>query len=374
MSDERSSGVGEAEDDGDEFIVAKTQARKKPKVDGNWSDDDVRSFIQAVEVRRALWDFGCDDYKNNVKRVNAWQSISEEFQHRFTPAVLKAKWNAIKSTYSKTKAKFQSCKSGQATNEKNLPHWSYWKDMLFIYENELANNTKSESNFEKFVDDIIIEEQSQPIATVTSAVAKQNNKRRKVLSTTPVQSQQFPISEEHVSRAVDALGKIDDEWDVFGAYIASQMRKINQQNHRLAVKLQRTINNATMDALDELDAGPSILSSTVLSNQDKWQIVSNPNLPPGAMQMIPIGQFSRENNVEISDADIVFTDELQSVAASTEKNTSQNESVPIVVNSEITKSSEELATPTTNAAEMSQKTVAVQKKKRTTPRGKTNKK
>lgn len=338
MSEKLENSFDEEDED---FVVAKSQKRKKPKVAGEWTESNVRSFIQAVELRRCLWDFACDDHKNGVKRASAWQSISDEFENRFTPAVLKAKWNVIKSTYTKTKAKFQSCKSGQAASDKKLPHWGFWQDMQFIYENELTNNTKSESNFtfEKFVENIIEDESnSQSIlssvsqhststsatatttsstATTTSANVRQNRKKRNELPT-PAQPQS--IGEEMLSRAVDVLAKNDDEWDIFGAYIASQMRKINGTNGRSAAKLQRTINNAIMDALDDLHTGPMLISSTTLTGKDKWQIVSDPNLPPGTMQVVGIDQFlSANNNVRIEDAEIEFTDgdEMQNMGSST---------------------------------------------------------
>lgn len=324
------------EDDGEdeEFVVAKSQKRKKPKVAGEWAESDVRSLIQAVELRRCLWDFACDEHKNGVKRANAWQSMSVDFENRFTPAVLKAKWNVIKSTYTKTKAKFQSCKSGQAASDKKLPHWGYWQDMQFIYENELINNTKAESNFtfEKFVENIIEDESnSQSIlssvsqhSTFTSATATTSSgnarQHRKKCNELPTPAQPKSVGEEVLSRAVDVLAKNDDEWDIFGAYIASQMRKINGTNSRSAAKVQRTINNAVMDALDDLHTGPTLISSTTLTGKDKWQIVSDPNLPPGTMHVVGIDQFlSANNDVRIEDAEIEFTDgdEMQNMGSST---------------------------------------------------------
>lgn len=142
--------------------VKSSQRRKKEKVAGYWPVEDVRKLIRAVESRCCIWDFACEDHKNSTVRSSAWQSISDHFENRFTAAVLKAKWNIIKSTYSKIKTKFLSRGSTEATVEKKIPDWMYWKDMLFIYEYELVNGTKSESNFSlnEFVDNIIEYESS----------------------------------------------------------------------------------------------------------------------------------------------------------------------------------------------------------------------
>lgn len=304
MSDEQSS----TEDDERDSLPKSSQRRKKPKVEGDWTETDVRSLIQAIKLRGCIWDSACVDHNNGIKRSSAWQSISDEFNNRFTPSMLKAKWNVIKTTYSKNKSKFFSWKSAQVTNENKLPSWIYWKDMLFIYEHDMGNGSKSVSNSSFDVDNIIEDEsslQSIPLSRSPTAVVavtettdvKQNNKKRKILPTTPAQSQQYSFdSEGNLSRAVDVSNIDNDEWDIFGIYMATQMRKINDQNRRIATQVQRTINNVTLDALDKLYAGPSLISSTIPSVQGKYQIQMVP--------MVPNLQIASANEDEFRNGDI----------------------------------------------------------------------
>lgn len=98
------------------------------------------------------------------------------------------------------------------------------------------------------------------------------------------------------------------------------MRKINYQNNRFAAQVQRTIINTTMDALDELYSGPSLISSTILSSQEKYQIVKDPSLPPGMVQVVPNQPIMSANNVQLDNSDIAFSNGSQNVAATIENN------------------------------------------------------
>lgn len=113
----------------------------------SWSKKRTLSFLDAIKDRPSLWDATDPDYKDRQKKADDWRSLSKQFTLPISD--LKRKLNALKSQYSREKAKGEkSRKSGSGTKTIYKSNWWGIKEMGFLYENnepvDTADNIGSE--------------------------------------------------------------------------------------------------------------------------------------------------------------------------------------------------------------------------------------
>ncbi|XP_073828453.1 uncharacterized protein [Musca autumnalis] len=97
--------------------------RMKPKVIKEWTEDDILKLISLVEKQTCLWNAAYEGYTNKTIRDKCWQHISEEFDKKYTPDDLKAKWTNLRIQY-----------RGYASRSKTKspPKWRYFNLMDFV--------------------------------------------------------------------------------------------------------------------------------------------------------------------------------------------------------------------------------------------------
>lgn len=250
----RTSNSSEVESEGSSplgplCVVQRPKRKGKPKVKDKWTTDDVRSLIHAVEKFPCIWDYASADHKILNKRYQAWRYINKKLGKRYGAVQCKAKWNSVKITFNKNKLKTQ-CQGAKP----HTPHWEFWADMQFIFENESTNHTISESNvdFDLETDSSTAASTSRSTGATGTSVA--NGEHRIEL---PTAQRPAPIVDTAVKRAVDVLDAAgDDEWQIFGNYLASQLRRFNKCNPRIANRIHRAVSRCILDGLEELDAPP----------------------------------------------------------------------------------------------------------------------
>ncbi|CAH2109305.1 unnamed protein product [Euphydryas editha] len=89
--------------------------------------DFTEKLIQEVRNRPILYLLNHPDYKNNMKKLQAWREIQRELNEEVV--TLKAKWKNLKDSYKKYKLSKKST-SGQAA--KKLQNWTWADQMNFI--------------------------------------------------------------------------------------------------------------------------------------------------------------------------------------------------------------------------------------------------
>lgn len=120
------------------------RSRVKPKVAGDWSDDDIHKLISSVEAVPILWNAANPRYKNKIERQNAWMELSENtFDGKFTSDILLAKWSNLRIQYRGYLAKMKT-KSGQAAA--TPPPWKFFSSMEFVGRTEAEQTAPTESN------------------------------------------------------------------------------------------------------------------------------------------------------------------------------------------------------------------------------------
>lgn len=254
------------------------QSRPKPKVSHKWGNDEIHKFISIVQDHECIWNFSLKEHKNLNQRESAWQIIDDEMGG-LGIAELKAKWTSVSTTYRSVKAKMSAQKSGQGA--KTPVHWEFWSDMQFMNKNESANNTVSESNLDfatfaasemgSILEDenasnssIIPSSASTTVSMPTSlAAAGSGVAQRKRKASTPSPSPlPFANKEQLIKRAIAVLEKKDedDEWQKFGDYMASELRKMAITHSETANQTKRKLARGLLDAWEVAESSVSTLT------------------------------------------------------------------------------------------------------------------
>lgn len=120
--------LGEAEQPLMTKPKGKRARRSKPKVRAEWSEDDINKLIGCVESSPSLWNASDENYSNSIVRQNAWESIANQFDTKFTNDELNAKWTNLRIQFRSYNAR--KTKSGQGA-ESNVK-WKYFNAMSFV--------------------------------------------------------------------------------------------------------------------------------------------------------------------------------------------------------------------------------------------------
>lgn len=121
----------------------KIRKQSRPKVQSDWSPEQVTKLIEAVEERRVLWDKSLEEYKH--PSLSAWEGVAETIAHG-TPDECKAKWTNLRITFNINLAKYRSKKSGQGTDENFKITWKHFQSMLFLEAADVHQSTESTSS------------------------------------------------------------------------------------------------------------------------------------------------------------------------------------------------------------------------------------
>lgn len=140
-SDEKDSPIHLHEKEIEGKKSKKIYKQIRPKVNGEWSHEDIVKLITAVEQRPTLWDISSPQYK--LPKTVAWQEIADSFGER-TADECKAKWSNLRVTFKTNLSKSKRQKSGAAAG--GFIVWKYFNSMMFLDVNETSQTTESISS------------------------------------------------------------------------------------------------------------------------------------------------------------------------------------------------------------------------------------
>lgn len=205
--------------------------RKKPSVTSTWTNSEINDLIQSVEEHPCIWEYSSADYKDRLKREQAWRKIAEKCPGHAVEEC-KAKWANIKTAFLNVKKKMTT-KSGQGA-ENTQPHWPHWTAMQFYHSHDSAKSRSSVST---------LEDDSPPTTSCISLSAK----TRKL-------PEEKSGDADLMQRAVKYLETDEeDNWHAIGMYLASQLRQIAKTNKKAANKLHLQLVKTTMEAIVEAE-------------------------------------------------------------------------------------------------------------------------
>lgn len=251
---------------------AKT-SRAKPKVTMKWTVEQIHKLIANVQDHECLWNYSLKEHKDLNQREKAWEIIGVELGGVCADQ-LKAKWTSVSTQYRNHKKKLNDEKSGQGA--KQPVYWEFWSEMQFMNKHEAISNTVTDSNlsFSVFAASQLEEIESeetvagnlnatstssipQPLPATASGIAQ---RKRKVCTPTPSGNKEMLMQ-----RAISVLEKKDDEdeWQIFGDYIASEMRRMSITSTDFANVTKRKIARHMLSAWDDIDVALSVQTQPI---------------------------------------------------------------------------------------------------------------
>lgn len=219
----------------------KIQSRKvqiKPRVRSRWSDDDIFKLISRVKYVPMLWNAKDKKYRNKVERQAAWKLISKvDFNGRFKVSELVAKWSNLRIQYRSYCLKRQESTSGHGANIQ----WKFFEPMNFVdrAEEELASGTVSNSVCDSL--SFLFDSNSKtPEISELRRLSQSSSEATTSSSATSIVSEGMKYSANELE--VQRQPRLN-EFDVFGNYIATELRSISDPNaaQRIRFKVARCL-------------------------------------------------------------------------------------------------------------------------------------
>lgn len=118
------------------------QKSYRKKVERQWTDDEISKLIDAVQLRRALWDFSDPKYRFGKDVV--WQEVADALSADMNEC--KAKWTNLRISFNNCLTKYRKRKSGQGTDESYTVTWKFFDTMMFLEASKVSQSTSSTSN------------------------------------------------------------------------------------------------------------------------------------------------------------------------------------------------------------------------------------
>ncbi|XP_045451399.1 uncharacterized protein LOC123660343 [Melitaea cinxia] len=246
-----------------------------------WSENQTFEFVKLYFSYEYLWNSEHEDYKLNKLRLKAYRDIVSEFNTltgiSLSISEIKSKIKNLRSTYSQELNKIKFRSGPHYTYEPTIKWFTYWHkrfqqlrvsklhDSLATFEEsgvidndsqklwnaDETGNTSDEANLQSLIpennNDLNLYLKSEPEDTVPIHIDRHSPRkiRRKKIK------QRIPISDmpDVLQYSLDSNVKLDkdDEFDIYGKYIASQLRSMDlKKSLRLQLQIQRLISKGRL--------------------------------------------------------------------------------------------------------------------------------
>ncbi|KAJ8924305.1 hypothetical protein NQ315_007098 [Exocentrus adspersus] len=226
-----------------------------------WTNDTVLWLIDLYRDRQLLWDNSATDYKDKTKKNEAWEGIAEEMQ--ISRREVENKIHILRSQFLREKKRYSS-ETGGARKKKSS--WFAYEPMSFLLKVVTtpagpADATGAET---AIVPIQCPQDNDQTSATTTSPrfedliVKAEFVEEETTPTSTPLQDQRPPARKRKANEE-DRLeetntpsvgkrpaGSVPDEFEIYGQYVASELRAIRDEHSLLMAKSY--INNVLIDA------------------------------------------------------------------------------------------------------------------------------
>ncbi|XP_072934535.1 uncharacterized protein [Epargyreus clarus] len=122
----------------------------------------ISECIQLYRELPSLWNVKSKEYYDRDKKRIAYEILLSKYKEMFPQASkddVKKKFNSLRTNYRKElKKHLQSMKSGSGTDDIYEPTLWYFKDMIFLQDQESASDSQSSIYLDTYVDNIYVDQ------------------------------------------------------------------------------------------------------------------------------------------------------------------------------------------------------------------------
>lgn len=96
-----------------------------------WDNETIFKLIELYETQGALWDSSTKDYKNKIKKIDAWEDISKALA--IPKKDVETKMHILRSQFAREKKKISSGKAtGTLTAVTEKSKWLFYDALKFL--------------------------------------------------------------------------------------------------------------------------------------------------------------------------------------------------------------------------------------------------
>ncbi|KAG8254897.1 hypothetical protein J6590_106021 [Homalodisca vitripennis] len=280
LGEEYNERVEKNSEDRPKVLVKKRKGKQEErgKREEKWKLSEIEKFLELYELYRCLWDYKVDEYKDRNAKENAWEEIVHGMEKReFTVKKAKDKIRVLRNTYSNELTKIYKSKvSGAGLDDVYVLTLRWFSTMDRIIGGVVKSRgsqsiglSQDQSSTQVQQDDADKDEETifGDVQDIPSSSIPSTSTGRIIREKPSSASKQIPYAKP-ISRKVagERLGKIQNavqqlkdisdkvlaperkkdmcEYELFGQFIASQLKKLPEIN-ALAVmqKIQTCLMN-----------------------------------------------------------------------------------------------------------------------------------
>ncbi|XP_064641924.1 uncharacterized protein LOC135496494 [Lineus longissimus] len=230
--------------------------------ESEWSQDVVSNLIEGYRARPALWDVTSAEYRDRLKKEDAWKSLAKDCKR--DKVQVTRKMHNLRNQYAQELKKATKRKSGQGTDDVYTPKWMYYKAFSFLrgvigerksktnleQEEQAPDDTPDATLFNK--DEICTQPRGSPSSVATPNPPPSKSRKRKDVGR---------ASDEILQKACEVMSRETDELDTFGAFVASELRGLKSESNRK--KLKRDIQRVILEAAEKDDEDAAAMTTTL---------------------------------------------------------------------------------------------------------------
>ncbi|XP_045774723.1 uncharacterized protein LOC123873744 [Maniola jurtina] len=234
-----------------------------------FSERETYQFVKAYFSQEGLWNTKHLAYKSNERRLIAYKAVIEEFKKstgiQLTLTELRVKIKNLKSTYSQELDKIRRRSSAEHTYKPAMKWFAVWDK--YIQAKKVAasldeSNTTDEENQKTWLpveDDNSVDpfesNQSNDFVMLIKPEPKSKQDEKNAYKRTrntlehSTSTEMSDVTTEYLNTG--NLMK-DDEFDIYGKYIASQLRSMDiERALTLQIEIQSLVSGARLADLNE---------------------------------------------------------------------------------------------------------------------------
>lgn len=181
---------------------------------------------------------------------NVKQSLLSEVANEFnaTQSDVIAKFHALRTQFNREMSREKKAKSGAGSDEIYISKWEYKSSLQFLQVGTITGQTVSnlddsncESSSSSDCGSITVKTDSSDTHSEYEGTANNNNKRpfqQVTQKNAKKRAYQASTSDEDVlmEQAISVINQKNDEYDIFGQFVANEMRQIENVSTRKKMK------------------------------------------------------------------------------------------------------------------------------------------
>ncbi|PNF41956.1 hypothetical protein B7P43_G14648 [Cryptotermes secundus] len=227
------------------------------------SKDFLVEFIEEFRGHPCIWKVKSEEYHNREMKENAYLALTEKIKTIDPQAkketVLK-KINNLRSSFRKERKKvLMAKKSGMSSEDLYVPKLWYYKNLLFLVDQEEAldgfSSLVSDTEDLEETEQEITQKSASPGISAHSSVSNQSAELN--ISTGPdissygctfKRKKNLPASGQILVADGDRLAQVknEDKFDLFAKYVAAKLRALG--NNEQSIYAEKLINDALFEA------------------------------------------------------------------------------------------------------------------------------